>query len=139
MVDDTLVFRKLAALEEYLLQIMEFKDINVKQYQTDWKLQRIVERTLQMMIETSADIASHVISDRKYRIPNSYAETFEILYENNLISKALCEMLKKMSGFRNIIVHNYDRIDAEIVVGILKKNLDDFICYKNAIVKLLHR
>lgn len=139
MVDDALVLRKLAELEEYSLQIMEFKGITVKQYEKDWKLQRIIERTLQMMIETCADIASHIISDRKYRIPNSYSETFEILHENHHIGKDLFERMQKMAKFRNVVVHHYDKVDAEIVVGILKKNLNDFIHYKDAIVKLLRQ
>jgi uncharacterized protein YutE (UPF0331/DUF86 family) len=137
MVDNALVLRKLAELEEYSFQIQEYKGITVQQYQQDWKLQRIIERTLQMMIETCADIAGHIISDRKYRTPNSYAETFEILHENALIRKDLFEMMKKMAKFRNIVVHNYDKVDAEIVVGILKKNLNDFTLYKDAIVNLL--
>lgn len=138
MVEETLVLRKLAELEEYSLQIKEYKGITVKQYQQDWKLQRIIERTLQMMIETCADIASHIISDNNYRIPNSYSETFEILHEHNHISKDLFEMMQKMAKFRNVVVHHYDKVDAEIVVGILKKNLNDFIHFKDAIVKLLH-
>jgi uncharacterized protein YutE (UPF0331/DUF86 family) len=137
MVEDALVLRKLAELEEYLRQIQEFNNITVKQYQKDWKLQRIIERTLQMMIETCADIASHIISDRKYRIPNSYSETFEILNEHHHISKDLFETMQKMAKFRNVVVHHYDKVDAEIVVGILKKNLNDFIHFKDAIVKLL--
>jgi uncharacterized protein YutE (UPF0331/DUF86 family) len=139
MLDDALVLRKLAELEEYSFQIQEYKGITVQQYQQDWKLQRIIERTLQMMIETCADIAGHIISDRKYRTPNSYAETFEILHENNLISKDLFEMMKKMAKFRNIVVHHYDKVDAEIVAGILKKNLNDFILFKDAIIKLLNQ
>lgn len=137
MVDDALVLRKLAEFEEYSFQIQEYKGITVQQYQQDWKLQRIVERTLQMIIETCADIASHIISDRKYRILKSYAETFEILFENNLLTKDLFEMMKEMAKFRNIVVHHYDKVDAEIVVGILKKNLNDFTQYKDAIVNLL--
>jgi len=51
MVDKSLILRKLAELEEYLEQIKEYSDITVDEYSDDWKIQRIVERTLQMMIE----------------------------------------------------------------------------------------
>ncbi|MDX9785241.1 MAG: DUF86 domain-containing protein [Desulfobacterales bacterium] len=137
MVDETLILRKLSELEEYLRQIQEFKYISISQYRKDWKIQRIIERTLQMMIETCADIASHIISDKKYRIPNSYVETFEVLYDNKLINKNLFETMKKMAKFRNVVVHHYDNVDAEIVVAILKKNLTDFTTYKTAIIQAL--
>ena len=42
-----------------------------------------------------------------------------------------------MAKFRNIVVHHYDQVDTEIVVGILKNNLDDFEDYKNTIISFL--
>ena len=84
MVDETLILRKLVELEAYLGQIKEYSDTTVKEYSEDWKVQRIVERTLQVMIETCVDIAGHIISDSSYRIPKNYADTFKVLYENNI-------------------------------------------------------
>jgi len=42
-----------------------------------------------------------------------------------------------MAKFRNIVVHHYDNVDAEIVVVILKKDLKDFMSYKDAIISFL--
>jgi uncharacterized protein YutE (UPF0331/DUF86 family) len=55
VVDRTLILRKLSNLEEYYAQIEEYKGIALEQYTKDWKIQRIIERTLQMMIETCSD------------------------------------------------------------------------------------
>jgi len=137
MVDKALVLRKLAELEEYLGQIREYTNITIERYSSDWKIQRIIERTLQIMIETCADIAGHIISDRGYRIPKSYADTFKVLQEENILEKELFETMEKMAKFRNIVVHNYGNIDASIVVNILKRHLDDFLTYKNAIINML--
>jgi len=139
VVDKVLLLRKLAELEEYLRQIKEYANVNVEQYSKDWRIQRIVERTLQMMIESCADIAGHIISDRGYRVPTSYADTFRVLYEKEILTKDLFETVEKMSKFRNIIVHHYDRIDPEIVVTILRKDLDVFLAFKNLIINLLNQ
>ena len=69
MVDIPLILKKLSKLEEYYKQIEEFKGITLNEYSNDWKIQRIVERTLQIMIETCVDIANHIIADNKLRIP----------------------------------------------------------------------
>jgi uncharacterized protein YutE (UPF0331/DUF86 family) len=69
MVDDQLVLRKLSDLQEYLDQIREFGGITVRQYGADWKAQRVIERTLQMMIECCTDIAGHIISEKAFRAP----------------------------------------------------------------------
>lgn len=70
-------------------------------------------------------------------MPKSYADTFKVLYENKIIDKRLFGKMEKMAKFRNLIVHRYDRIDDAIIVGILKKDLNDFVKYKNAIVNIL--
>ena len=137
MVDKTLLLRKCAELEEYVEQIKEYTNVSAEQYSKEWRTQRIVERTLQMMIESCADIAGHIISDRGYRVPTSYGDTFRVLYEKDILTKDLLETMEKISKFRNIIVHHYDRIAPEIIVNILRKDLDDFLIFKNAIIKLL--
>jgi len=139
MVDETLVLRKLNELEQYTSQIASFRTISVKTYREDWKSQRIIERTLQMMIETCVDIAGHVISDKKFRIPDSYADSFRILSENEIIDAELCQTMAQISKFRNVILHHYDRVDAEIVVGILRNKIADFAKYRDAIVAFLKR
>jgi uncharacterized protein YutE (UPF0331/DUF86 family) len=139
MVDRTLILRKLADLEKHIGQISEYSNLRVNEYARDWKIQRIVERTLQMLIEICVDIASHIISDSGFRVPESYADTFKVLYENKIIEKRLFTRMEKMARFRNIIVHHYDKIDEEIIVGILRKDLDDFIKYKNAIINLFKK
>jgi uncharacterized protein YutE (UPF0331/DUF86 family) len=42
-----------------------------------------------------------------------------------------------MAKFRNVVVHHYDKVDAEIVVGILRKGLKDFTGYRDEIVNFL--
>jgi len=42
-----------------------------------------------------------------------------------------------MAKFRNVVVHHYDKVDADIVVAILRKNLDDFLNYGDAVLSFL--
>lgn len=126
MVDRDLLRRKLAELAEYVTQVSEYRDLTVERYRADWKTQRIVERTLQIAIEACLDVVSHVLSDRALRAPSTYAETFEILVQAGLLSPDLGRVMVEMTGFRNVVVHEYARIDAEVVIRILRKNLEDF-------------
>jgi len=90
-----------------------------------------------MLIEICIDVANHLISDKNMRLPTGYADTFKVLMENKVISKELCKTMEKMAKFRNVIVHQYEKIDPVIVVSILHKNLGDFEKYKKAILKIL--
>jgi len=139
MVDEALILRKLAELDQYYSQLKEYKNTTADQYSDDWKIQRIIERTLQMMIETCADIAGHIIADKGFRIPKSYADTFKVLQEEKILNKKLYAVMEKIAKFRNIVVHHYDKVDAEIVTTILKNDLADFISYKEAIILFLEK
>lgn len=139
MVDKSLILRKFTELEEYLKQIKEFSNISIEDYARDWKTQRIVERTLQIMIEICVDIANHIISDKGYRTPKSYADTFRVLCEEGILGKTTLKIMEDMAKFRNIVVHHYEKVDEVIVVNILKKHLNDFLAYRDAIISLLNR
>ncbi len=139
MVDKAVILRKLSELETYLEQVREFSGMKLQVYKADWKTQRIVERTLQMMIETCADIANHIVSDRGMRAPTGYADTFSVLLENAVIDPDLGAIMEKMAKFRNVVVHQYEGVDAEIVIAILTKHLNDFERYREAVLTHLNR
>jgi uncharacterized protein YutE (UPF0331/DUF86 family) len=134
LVDKSLILRKISEIETYRSQIEEFSNITTKEYKEDWKTQRIVERTLQIMIEICVDISNHIISEGGMRVPVSYADAFKILHENGVIDSDLLDTMAKMAKFRNVVVHQYEEVDAEIVVLILKKHLCDFERFKEAIL-----
>jgi uncharacterized protein YutE (UPF0331/DUF86 family) len=137
LVDQALIGRKMAQMETYLGQVKEFSNISIAAYKNDWKTQRIVERTLQILIELCMDIANHIISDGKMRLPAGYADIFKVLMENRIIDKRLWGRMERMAKFRNVVVHQYEKIDPAIVVSILHKNLTDFEKYQKAITKFL--
>jgi uncharacterized protein YutE (UPF0331/DUF86 family) len=126
VVDGDLLRRKLAELSEYVTQVSEYRDVTAERYRADWKTQRIVERTLQMAIEACLDVASHILTDRGLRAPSTYAETFELLVQAGLMSPDLGRVMIEMTGFRNVVVHEYTRIDAAVVIRILRERLEDF-------------
>ena len=136
MVDRALVLRKLAELEMYLQQVREYEHISVDEYRSDWKTQRIIDRSLQLMIELCMDIANHIIADKQLPVPTSYANTFEILQQAGLISRQLMKIAANMAKFRNILVHQYADVDATMVVAILHSHLNDFILFRDEIIQL---
>lgn len=137
MVDRTLILRKFSEADEYISQLREYGGITEEQYRADWRVQRIVERTLQMIIERRADIANHIISDQGFRVPSGYADTFRVLYEEKILREDVYGVMERMAKFRNIIVHHYDGVDASVVVSILREHLDDFETFKRTILEYL--
>jgi uncharacterized protein YutE (UPF0331/DUF86 family) len=71
------------------------------------------------------------------RLPAGYADAFQVLMENAIINKKLFQTMEKMAKFRNVVVHQYEKVDPAIVVSILHRHLGDFEKYKKAIIKYL--
>ena len=79
--------------------------------------------------EASIDLAMHRIAVGRLGIPQNSRDAFDILASAKLISSSCAESLKNMVGFRNIAVHDYQRIQLEILTAILSDHLTDFESY----------
>ena len=124
LVDREVINNKLIDLEEYINDLSEYENLELNKYNNDKLLRRYLERTLHLAIESILDIGNHIISDKRFRNPNTNSEIIEILAENKII-KENEEKYIKMAKFRNIIVHDYAEVDGEIVVNIINNELDD--------------
>ncbi|MTV50537.1 DUF86 domain-containing protein [Heliobacillus mobilis] len=138
MVDQRLMSQKISLLVEYLQDLKEVRDdeaLSLPVFQADKKLKRYVERTLHLAIECCLDIGSHIIADERFREPMSNKDIFVVLAEEGVINRESLSSLQGMAKFRNILVHDYAKIDSEIIYGVLKKNLSDIENYVEQLVK----
>jgi len=84
--------------------------------------------------EQAIDLANHTIKAHKMGIPTSSAESFDLISQQNVIDAGLSEKLKKMIHFRNTIIHQYQKMDLEIVKSVLASGLDNLIEYTDRIM-----
>lgn len=115
MVDPDRVRTKLGHLEEYLRGLIEQQDVSREQYLGDRDRQDIVERRFEKAIQACIDVAAHVVATEGYREPTDYGDFFRVLEENDVISSAVADRMVEMAGFRNVLAHEYARIDDERV------------------------
>ena len=134
MVEKETIVRRLTFLEEYCSDLDEARQsINWENFSQDKVIRRYIERTLHMAVEACLDIANHIISYEGYREPVDNKDIFQVLFEQKILDKKLMENLKKMAQFRNVVVHDYIRIQPEIVYAILQKNLGDILGFASTI------
>jgi uncharacterized protein YutE (UPF0331/DUF86 family) len=125
MIENDVIQSKLRQLQEYLEDLAEYRDITLSNYMASKKDQRFVERTLHLACECCIDIAAHLVSRKALRAPKDNKDLFSVLHENGIITAPVGASMTKMAKFRNIVVHDYTRIDPEIVIGILRRDVDD--------------
>jgi uncharacterized protein YutE (UPF0331/DUF86 family) len=121
-------FSKIETVENSLKKLYEIrkKVPDYEKYIKSWIYKDAAERNLHRAIQAIIDIGKMLISDKKLKIPESNREIFILLAENDLFPAEYLDLIFKMIGVRNIIVHSYDKIDDSVLYGILKKKLDDF-------------
>ena len=105
--------------------IKEIKKYSRDDYESNPLIYGAAERFLHLTIECVMDIANHVISDLSYRKPENNRDIFEVLFENKVIGAQLKENLCNMASFRNILVHDYIRLNRLAVYDIINNNLKD--------------
>lgn len=135
MVDRPLVERKLAKVEEYLKQIRGKKDPGPTLFGEDKDLQSIIMFNLVQAIQSCMDIGSHIISDSGWEMPSTQAGIFESLADKKIIGRPLSRKMIQMVGFRNRIVHEYEKIDLAIVREVWRKHSKDMERFCKAVAE----
>jgi uncharacterized protein YutE (UPF0331/DUF86 family) len=134
LVDKALIGRKLERAESYLKQIRLKKDPGIALFVKNSDLQSIILFNLIQAIQSCIDMGSHIISDSEWETPSTQAEIFEILASKKVITNALAKKMIQMVGFRNRIVHEYEKTDMKIVHTVWKKHSADIESFCRAVV-----
>lgn len=133
------IISKLERLDEYLKFLKEIQKVNKKKFTEDFHFYGLAERYFQLSIEIVLDVGKLILVAKNLKRAEDNGDVFEILNDNKFISKKLFSRLAGINSFRNILVHDYEKIDREIVYKKLQKNLEDFIDFKKEIASFLRK
>jgi uncharacterized protein YutE (UPF0331/DUF86 family) len=125
MTNLSVIENKISATQKYLKILERYKKYTEKEIEEDLDIRGAFERYLYLAIQSTIDLAEAVISYKNLRKPSTMSEAFHILSEEGIISSDLKTKLSKMVGFRNIVAHDYDKINYEIAYSILQEGLND--------------
>jgi len=134
MIDDV-ILNKIEIIKKCIRRVKEEYDCNPKNLENYTK-QDSITLNIQRACEAVIDLGMHVIAERGLGIPQASRDTFEILQDNRIITPEMCERLKAMIGFRNIAIHNYQRVNLKIIHAIIEKNLKDLLSFTDVILKI---
>lgn len=130
------ILNKKESIERCIKQIRHYYGLPSElPFETDYLKQDAISINLQRIAELSIDIANHVIKKKKLGFPKDSKESFAILVEAGAIPENLAVKLKGMVGFRNILVHDYRKLDLEIFVDVIEHRLNDLIDFTNLLMQ----
>lgn len=134
MVDDVLI-NKTATIERCVARAREEYFRAPASFATDFTRQDAAILNIQRACEAALDMGQHLIRRERLGVPQSARDVFTLLAQHGWIDPALADVLKRMVGFRNIAVHDYQSLQLPITVAIIENHLEDFLRYSKAILQ----
>ncbi len=132
---DDVILNKAARIERCLHRIEEEYAGNEQNLVGNQTKQDAIVLNLQRACETAIDLAIYVVSQRKLGVPQDSRDAFTILQTAGILPADLATRMQKMVGFRNVAVHEYARLNLDVVRTIITKQLDDFRTFSKTTVK----
>jgi|SRR3989344_3655136 len=114
---------KIEEIEKFMTELEDFTPENLEAYIEDHLKKAACERYFEKIVEACVDLASLVISYKRLNIPEDDEKAFYVLSHNNIITMELANKLKEAKGMRNIIAHEYGKVDDELVFPAVKEEL----------------
>ena len=137
VVDKNVVLSRVSKIRESVRRLVALATLSEKQFRADADARAIAERHLQVAIQSVIDIGNHVVADLDLGTASDYKEIFVLLSKHRIVSKPLARRLAAMAGMRNVLVHDYLKVDPGLVHRTLTHDLSDFGRFIAAVLKLV--
>ena len=105
------IIDKMDDLEKCLRELGEYLPEDVEGYLRSGMRRRACERAFQLACENLLDICNMIISDEGLGMPRDGRDSVRKIASHNMISDSLASQLEELIGFRNLLVHQYGRVD----------------------------
>jgi len=133
LIDKAVLKKKLQELNRYSKELEGYKDITRDELAASIGKQWMVCHGLQLSIQTVIDIGNHLLAAIGENQVEDYVDIIDRLGEKDIIPSEFARSIRGMVGLRNILVHEYARLDMEKVYHILQNRLNDFHLFINYI------
>ncbi|SHF16017.1 Uncharacterized conserved protein YutE, UPF0331/DUF86 family [Modicisalibacter ilicicola DSM 19980] len=134
MADDVLL-NKAATIERCVSRAREEYDKGPETFESDQTRQDAAILNLQRACEAAIDAGNRLVRLHHLGLPQSARDVFDILAANRLLEPGLAGVMKRMTGFGNIAVHDYQAVQVPIVIAIIQHHGEDLLDFASLIIR----
>ncbi|HCH32299.1 MAG TPA: toxin-antitoxin antitoxin component [Oceanospirillaceae bacterium] len=134
MADNVLV-NKAATIERCIGRAEEEYNYHPETFATNYSRQDAAILNIQRACEAALGMGNHLIRREHLGVPQSSRDVFTLLAQSQWIDTELADSLKRMVGFRNIAVHDYQTLQLPITVNIITQHLGEFLRFSKTILQ----
>jgi uncharacterized protein YutE (UPF0331/DUF86 family) len=136
LTDRLVVLKKLAMLREHAARVRRRRPATREAFESDVDIQDALALSFLVATQEANDIALHLAADEGWGLPSSYAEAFDLLARNHVLTPEHARELAAVASVRNRIAHGYASVDPGRLWAELPVGLDALDRYVEAIARL---
>lgn len=131
------VVNKIQSIQRCVSRAREEYEADPDGFATDYTRQDAAVLNVLRACEQSIDLANHVVKTRRMGIPTASGESFDLLRQGGVIDAGLAEKLRNMVHFRNLVTHQYQRMELAILRSVIEDRLDDLVTFGDRVLAFL--
>jgi uncharacterized protein YutE (UPF0331/DUF86 family) len=142
MVNKEMIKRKISLIQDEMVNLEKLAKFSLQEIIKDFLKQAALERILERIIVRAIDINQHLIAELSTKgvsPPKDYKETFLKLAEVGVFPKEFAKRISKSVGTRNILVHEYNKVDYSKIYSSVSECLKDYHRYCEYILRFLEK
>lgn len=124
MVDRERVLERIDRLDTYLGELRSILPADFEEYR-HIERRRSCERLLQISIECLLDACELLVAGLRLGLPAGEDDVLDRVERTGTLSTEAVGLLRSMKGLRNLLVHEYARVDDRLVFDLARERLGD--------------
>ena len=140
MINKQMIQAKIKLIQADLSQLKRFEKLSFGQIAGDYDTHKVVERIIELVVNEAIDINQHLIGESKLGEASfDFKESFLLLVKFGVYRKKFAEEISKSVGLRNVLVHQYRKLDEKIFYNSIKDCLKQYTQYCRYILDYLKK
>lgn len=132
---DDVILNKYSIIQRCLGRIEEEYVGYEDELTTNFTRQDSIILNIQRASQAAIDLANRVIRLKQLGIPQGSRDSFSLLSDHGYVPVELADSMMKMIGFRNIAVHEYQKLNIDILKAVIVKHVQEIKLFAEETMK----
>jgi len=136
-IDPDRVISKIETITSNIDKLKRFESISLQEYLSNEDWMDLSHLYMQLIFQAAIDANEHILKEEFQVTAKSCQDTFIQMGDYGILSDDLVEIIADSAKLRNLLVHQYDKINYSILYGVIGKTLVDYPIYIGQITNYL--
>ncbi len=137
MYNQKLITERMAIIQSAVKRLNRLAELPRQEFLQNEDAVDIAENRLRRALEALFDLGRHLVVKSGLGIPQDYRSIIEKLEKGKILPADFANKIMGMAGYRNRLIHEYNKVTPEELYEILHTRLGDFVSFCEHVVRYL--